>query len=127
VRAARDQRGVHELREGDTDPVNIRAQVEYAVIAWSCSPSSANVCANATHAGPNLGSINEVLLQNPRAHVTRNVVRESSWDAPKVLPRKSPLSTREIPYAHCIPANWILWLPLDHLVSEYEELGMEMR
>jgi hypothetical protein len=50
----------------EADPVNIRAQVEYAVIAWSCSPSSANVCANVTHAGPNLGSINEVLLQSHR-------------------------------------------------------------
>lgn len=40
----------------------MRAHVEYAVTAWSCSPSNANVCAKAIHAGPKRGSISEVLL-----------------------------------------------------------------
>jgi hypothetical protein len=46
---------------------------------------------------------------------------------PKVLPRKTPLATRQIPDTHRIPADWILRLPLDHLMREYEELGMEVR
>lgn len=48
--------------EMDTHPANMRAHVEYAVTAWSCSPSNANVWAKAIHAGPKRGSIREVLL-----------------------------------------------------------------
>ena len=51
------------LQRVRTYPVNILAHVEYAVMAWSCSPSRANVCANAIQAGPNLGSMSDVLLQ----------------------------------------------------------------
>ena len=46
-----------------THPENNLAQVEYAVTAWSCSPSRAKVCAKAIHAGANRGSISEVLLK----------------------------------------------------------------
>jgi len=56
----------------NTYPANMRAQVEYAVTAWSCSPSNANVCAKAIHAGPKRGSIRDVLLAINEAR--------SGWD-----------------------------------------------
>ena len=58
-----------------THPVNILAHVEYAVTACSCSPSNANVCANATHAGPNRGSMSEVLEKYWRAWLYLDVER----------------------------------------------------
>lgn len=105
-------------------PVNIRAHVEYAVTAWSCSPSNANVWPNATQAGPNRGSMSEVLLV-----MNKSLIEE--WKQyfllPEILSCLGPFPATQIPHSNRIPANRIFWLPVDHLMSQNKEFRMEMR
>lgn len=74
-------------------PVNRRAQVEYAMTAWSCSPSSANVCPNAIHADANRGSIRDVLLKYVRASPQRFDVRYHTPTAYQLIADSGSFST----------------------------------
>jgi hypothetical protein len=52
---------------------------------------------------------------------------QSANNGPEILPCLGPLATTEIPHADSIPGYRVLWLAVDHLVRENEELGMQMR
>jgi hypothetical protein len=102
----------------------MRAQVEYAVTAWSCSDSSANVWANAIHAGPKRGSISDVLL-TPRSE--RLILPCDGESPPEVLSCLRPLSTAQIPDADSVPTHGIFGFVINHFMSEYKEFGVEVR
>ena len=87
-----------------THPGNKRAHVEYAVTAWSCSPSSANVCAKAIHAGAKRGSINDVLLFF-LVNKLSIFARKGSSHIPKVRPCLCPFFGCQVPHTHSVPTH----------------------
>jgi hypothetical protein len=48
-------------------------------------------------------------------------------NGPEILPRLGPFAAAEIPHADSIPGYRVLWLAVNHLVCENEELGMQVR
>ena len=108
-----------ECTASGTYPVNILAHVEYAVTAWSCSLSSAKVCPNAIQAGPNRGSISEVLLEKCMLTTGQHIL--TSVKLPEVLARLCPFPTAQVPDTYCIPADWVLWFAVDHFMRQNEE------
>lgn len=46
---------------------------------------------------------------------------------PEVLPGLCPFPSAEIPHPDSVPADWVLGLTVNHLMSEDEEFRVEMR